>query len=81
MEINEKTSGKWWDKLGKPRYGGEINIRASRNIVNFDPYFNESLTTIQTAWMEKLHADDWTLDPTIFEYKTCWRPSQYLRGN
>jgi peptide/nickel transport system substrate-binding protein len=30
--------------------------------------------------MEKLHADDWTLDPTIFDYKTCWRPSQYLKG-
>ena len=72
--------GNWWDKLGKPQYGGELVVRASRNIVNFDPYFSEQLTTLQTAWMEKLHADDWTLDPTIFDYKTCWRPSQYLRG-
>ena len=30
--------------------------------------------------MEKLHADDWTLDPAVFDYKTCWRPSQYLKG-
>ena len=30
--------------------------------------------------MEKLHADDWTLDPAVFGYKTCWRPSQYLKG-
>ena len=46
------TGGNWWDKLGKPQYGGEISIRASRNIVNFDPYFNQMLTTIQTAWKD-----------------------------
>jgi peptide/nickel transport system substrate-binding protein len=74
------TGSNWWDKIGKPQYGGKITIRASRNIVNFDPYFNESLTTIQTAWMEKLHADDWTLDPAVFDYKTCWRPSPHLKG-
>ena len=28
----------WWDKLGKPQYGGEMVIRANWNIVNFDPY-------------------------------------------
>jgi peptide/nickel transport system substrate-binding protein len=74
------AGGNWWDKLGKPQYGGEIVIRASRNIVNFDPYFNEMLTTIQTAWMERLHADDWTMDPAIFDYKPLWHPPQYLKG-
>ena len=57
------VGGNWWDKLGKPQYGGAMVIRASRNIVNFDPYNNEMLTTLQTAWMERLHADDWTMDP------------------
>jgi len=36
----------WWDSLDKPQYGGEIKIRASRNIENFDPYYAESLTSI-----------------------------------
>ena len=27
----------WWDKLGKPQYGGEFTIRLNRKIVNFDP--------------------------------------------
>jgi len=80
MERKITTGSIWWDKLGKPQYGGELNIRASRNIVNFDPYYHESLTTIQTAWMEKLHADDWTLNPAVFGYKTCWRPSQFIKG-
>ena len=80
MKTSVKNGSKWWDVIGQPQYGGEITIRASRNIANFDPYFPSSLTTIETAWMEKLHTDDWTLDPAVFDYKTCWRPSQYLKG-
>ena len=68
------TNGNWWDKLGKPEYGGEIVIRADRNIVF------RNLANIDSAWLEKLHTDDWTLDPAVFDYKTCWRPSQYLKG-
>jgi hypothetical protein len=41
-----KPEGKWWDKLGEPQYGGEITIRANKDIVNFDPYFSEGLTSI-----------------------------------
>jgi len=70
----------WWDKLGKPQYGGEMVIRASRNIVNYDPYFGVGPVHIVTAWMERLVADDWTLDPSIFDYKPLWHPSQYLKG-
>jgi peptide/nickel transport system substrate-binding protein len=80
MKSEVTTDSNWWDSFGKPQYGGQMIIRASRNIVNFDPFSNGALTTIQTAWMEKLHADDWTLDPAVFDYKTCWRPSQYLKG-
>ena len=50
--MGEKV-GKWWDKLGKPQYGGEMVIRASRNIVNFDPYFGVGPVHIVTAWMER----------------------------
>jgi len=63
MVRKATTGGNWWDKLGKPQYGGEMVIRADRNIVNFDPYFSLNLTTINSAWMERLFADDWTLDP------------------
>jgi len=44
----------WWDKLGKPQYGGEMVIRLNRKIVNFDPYFGYHLTQIHTAWLEKM---------------------------
>ena len=45
---------KWWDKLGNPQYGGELVIRAGGNIVNFDPYFSEKLTSIYGGWLEIL---------------------------
>ena len=65
MERQAATGGNWWDKLGKPQYGGEMVFRLNRKIVNFDPYYGVHLTQIHTAWMERLHAVDWTLDPSI----------------
>jgi peptide/nickel transport system substrate-binding protein len=75
-----ETDGNWWDSLGKPQYGGEIAIRANRNIVNFDPYFTLNLTTIHSAWLERLFTDDWTLNPAVFDYKTSFRPNLYIKG-
>jgi len=31
--------------------------------------------------MEKLTSDDWSLDPSIFDYKVAFRPNQYVKGN
>ena len=56
-----KTSDNWWHKLGEPQYGGEINIRSARNIVNFDPYYGTHLTQIYGGWLERLFAEDWTV--------------------
>ena len=58
----EKKVARWWEKLGKPQYGGEMVFRLNRKIVNFDPYFGHHLTQIHTGWMERLHALDWTQD-------------------
>jgi peptide/nickel transport system substrate-binding protein len=77
----EKKTGNWWDKLGVPQYGGEITIRAGRNIVNFDPYFTEGLTNIYGAWLERLVTDDWTTDPDVWNYQIAWHPSKYQKGN
>ena len=77
----EKKTANWWDKLGKPQYGGELTIRANRNIVSFDPYITENRANLYCAWMERLVADDWTLNPDIFDYKTHWHPSRYMKGN
>jgi peptide/nickel transport system substrate-binding protein len=79
MEKQVIKEFKWWEKLGKPQYGGELTIRANWNIVSFDPY-NAPLGNIHSAWMETLVSDDWTVDPAVFNYKDHWRPSQYVKG-
>ena len=80
MERKIAKSVNWWDKLGKPQYGGEIVIRANRNIDNFDPYFSEGLTSIYGGWLERLASDDWTSDPAIWDYTMAWHPSKYMKG-
>ncbi len=74
------TTGNWWDTLGTPQYGGEMTIRASRNIENFDPYFSEGQTSIYGGWLERLLADDWALNPAIWDYKMAWHPSKFMKG-
>ena len=80
MKKEAPIAGNWWDKLGEPQYGGEMMVRATRNIMSFDPYFSEKLTSIYGGWMERLVSDDWTLDPAVWDYKTPWHPAKYMKG-
>ena len=74
------VAGNWWDKLGKPQYGGTATLRLAADIVNFDPIYAETLVTIESAWMEELHANDWTTDPAVYDYKATYRPSDYVKA-
>ena len=75
-----KKQAMWWDKFGEPQYGGEIVISSQANIENFDPYRSEHLTRIYTGWLETMQAEDWTLDPAVFDFKTV-SPHRYLTGH
>ena len=55
-------------------------VRSARNIVNFDPYNGAHLTEIYGAWLERLCAEDWTIDPAVFSYQTM-APPHLLRGH
>jgi peptide/nickel transport system substrate-binding protein len=56
-------------------------IRANVNPVMFDPIYGEALASIESSWMERLTADDWTLDPAIFDYTLGFRPNDYVKGH
>jgi peptide/nickel transport system substrate-binding protein len=71
--------GHWWDKLGTPQYGGTITLRLDRDIVNFDPYYGAGMS-INAAFLEKLHTDDWTLDPATFDYRIAFRPNSFVKA-
>ena len=75
------TTGNWWDKLGKPQYGGELTLRINRDIVKFDPDVSGSLMSMGLPWMDKLFQDDWTADPAVFNFATDFRPSNYVVGD
>ena len=70
----------WWNKLGKPQYGGEMVVRMTNNIVNFDPYLSEHIAQVYSAWLERMQAEDWTLDPAVFDFRIV-SPLQYLKGH
>ena len=63
------TKGNWWDSLGIPTYGGLITIRMPRDITNFDPYNASQLPTCESGYYEKLLADNWTMDPAVYDYR------------
>jgi peptide/nickel transport system substrate-binding protein len=69
----------WWDKLGEPQYGGEMVIRSTTNPSNLDPIHSDHITQIYSGWMERLFAEDWALDPAIYDFKGV-PPKQYLKG-
>ena len=73
------ASGNWWDKLGKPTYGGVMVVRNNADIVNFDQY-GPKLPSCISMFEDRLFVDNWTLDPAVFSYKINWRPSDYVKG-
>jgi ABC-type transport system substrate-binding protein len=75
-----QATGNWWDKLGKPQYGGEMVFRLNKDIVNWDPYNLQTLTAIESAWMEKLNTDDWTKDPAVWDYGILYRGDENTKG-
>ena len=74
------ATGNWWDSLGTPQYGGTMTIRLNRDISVWDPYNFETLPGIESAWMERMFTDDWTLNTTIFDYKIMFHPSDFIKG-
>ena len=74
------VKGNWWDSLGVPQYGGTMPLRSNRDITNFDPYLAQQLVSVYAAWLEPIHTDDWTLDPSIFSFKLSYHPSEFVKG-
>lgn len=74
------TTGNWWDKLGKPQYGGQMVFQMNKDISSFDNYFNTG-ASISCCWLELLTANNWSVDPAEYAYTTSFRPAQYVAAN
>ena len=73
-------TGKWWDSLGIPQYGGTLTDASSYDFALWDPYYSSSLANIMGGYLEGLYGDNWTLDPKTFDFSTGFRPTDYVTG-
>jgi peptide/nickel transport system substrate-binding protein len=75
------TTGKWWDKLGVPQYGGMITIRKASNPLYWDPYYGVDTHRVQSYYSETLALTaDPTIDRQIWDFKARFIPEEYYRG-
>ena len=84
ISTTTTAAGNWWDKLGVPQYGGTLTISSPQDIGTWDanaPGATPGAFGLENVYQERLTSDDWTLDPTVYNYETNWRPSDYVVGN
>jgi peptide/nickel transport system substrate-binding protein len=71
------TSANWWDKFGKPQYGGTITIAVTQVGAGFDPLSPGG----GGYFYDPMFYSDWTLDRNIWNFKGAFIPDQYIKGN
>jgi len=75
-EVLPPTTGNWWDKLGKPQYGGIFTFTVPSGVGNFDPYRASDFWDITGLYLETIAFQDWTLDRNIWSYQGVWVPPE-----
>lgn len=74
------STGNWWDSLGTPQYGGTMILRSNSDFVYFDPAQGEQGVSLESAYMEQLFSDNWTIGPQTFNYQLSFHPSDEEAG-
>lgn len=70
----------WWDKLGEPKYGGTLTLRATF-LENFSWDPAKRMTPFgYEAWAEPMVIGDWALDRNIWSFKSMFVDVDYCRG-
>jgi peptide/nickel transport system substrate-binding protein len=80
VNVTTTSTGNWWDTLGTPQYGGTLTDYSPLDFGLWDPYNSSSLATCNSAFMEGLYGDDWALNPSVFDFSTGFRPTDYVNG-
>jgi peptide/nickel transport system substrate-binding protein len=77
--TSQTVTGKWWDKLGVPKYGGAITIPTLAVQTAFDPAL---FMFAQYCFVyEGMFYPDWTLDRNIWPMAGMFVPEKYFAGN
>jgi peptide/nickel transport system substrate-binding protein len=75
------STGNWWDSLGTPQYGGTLTLAVDADPNQFDVYSVGGAMNVINDFQEKLFGDQWTLDPSLFNYGIDFRPLNYVGPN
>ena len=73
----------WWDKWGKPKYGGTLNVRTtSIGAGSFDPIagMGSAGGFATNVWYESLFGPDWTVDREVWPFNVGYLPLEYTTG-
>jgi peptide/nickel transport system substrate-binding protein len=57
-----------------------MTLRIKQDMAVFDPFYSAFNVSIESAWMERLFADNWTEDPSTYPYQLQFRGSDYTAG-
>jgi peptide/nickel transport system substrate-binding protein len=77
VTVTTTSTGNWWDSLGIPQFGGEINLSLPSDITGWDPYQGMGTYNVFSAYMEQLFSPSWTENPTIQNYQLSFWDSSY----
>jgi peptide/nickel transport system substrate-binding protein len=80
VTTSTSTTGKWWDSLGTPQYGGTLINRGTQNINSWDPYLGTGGTTGYDIYLECPFTGDYTTDPDIWDFSNSALPWNYITG-
>jgi peptide/nickel transport system substrate-binding protein len=72
------TTGNWFDKFGKPQYGGALTFRRTADNGQFDPY--QSVYEVASYYFETMSIGSWALDRKIYDFSIRWKPEVYCQG-
>ena len=56
-------------------------LQMTSSLSGWDVADSPGTTNITAAYLEKTIGDDWTLNPSVYNYMTNWRPPDYVKGN
>ena len=78
--VTTTSTGNWWDSLGTPQYGGVINDHLTQDITTWDVYLASNGQQGFAPYLEALFEQDYTTDPSVWDFSSGWIPSQYAAG-
>ena len=80
--VTTSSTGNWWDSLGTPTYGSSITVRYAADPTSWDNWNNDGLVTIMEGYQSRLFTDQWTMNPTQWNYSlVSWRPDSVNGGD